>query len=130
MRTSSRDRWAASPAMIAIRQEILRAYHEVGPLTDATLERHPLFVRRRFGYSTLRSRRGELVALGLVRQYDTTYDLNRDGRVMRMAVWGLTAQGRLLDPRMLPSYERRNRRQLVRQRLRSPGFSSLSQRCA
>lgn len=99
---------------MALREEILRAYHEAGPVTDAALERHPRFVRRRFGYSTLRSRRGELVKLGLVRQCGIVQDMNRDGRIMRMAVWGLTERGRFLNPSMLAAYERRMRRQLRR----------------
>lgn len=130
MRTSSRERWATSPRMIAMRQDILRVYHDVGPVTDATLERHPLFVRSRFGYSTLRSRRGELVALGLVQPCGITYDLNRDGRVMRMAVWGLTLRGTSLDPRMLPAYERRARQKLEWQPGRPSHVNSLYRTCA
>lgn len=56
--------------MIALREEILCAYHEVGAVTDATLERGPRFVRRRFGYSTLRSQGGELVKLAPVRNVE------------------------------------------------------------
>lgn len=129
MRTSSRERWIASPKMIAMRQDILRVYHEVGAVTDATLERHPLFVRSKFGYSRLRSRRRELVELGLVRQCGTTSDFNRDGRVMRMALWDVTLRGRMLDPRMLPAYERRVRRTL-QHRARTSTLESVYRSCA
>lgn len=129
MRTSSRERWRSSPAMIALREEILRAYHEAGAVTDAALERVPRFVRRRFGYSTLRSQRGELVKLGLVRKCGMTRDMNRDGRVVPMAIWELSERGRFLDPRMLPRYERRMREREAR--LSQPRLSPLAQRhCA
>ncbi len=129
MQTSSRERWRSAPAMIALREEILRAYHEAGAVTDASLERIPRFVRRRFAYSTLRTQRGELVKLGLVRKCGMTRDMNRDGRLTRMAIWELSERGRFLDPRMLPRYEQRIRRRQTL--LGGPRSTSVrQQRCA
>ena len=125
--TRSRDRWIYSPAMTALRADILRALRDIDGLTDASLERHPIFVRRRFGYSTLRSRRGELVELGLVERRGIVADANRDGRITRMVVWGLTTRGRFLDPARLNEFERR---EMLRRQQVSAKFGVRALHCA
>jgi hypothetical protein len=63
---TSRDRWARSESNRVLRERVYWVLRVAGPMTDVHLERHAEFSRDGLAYSTLRSRRKELVDMGLV----------------------------------------------------------------
>lgn len=64
--TTSRERWAKSEANRLLMERVYWVLRVAGPMTDVQLERHQEFKDDGLAYSTLRSRRKELVDLGRV----------------------------------------------------------------